>query len=172
MGILTTDMQRVVDEQRLGFVATICPDGTPNLSPKGTTMTWNDDHLVFADICSPGTVANLRQNPAIEINVVDPILRKGYRFKGTATVHTADETFAAVVARYRARGSVNPIQSVVLVHVERAAALISPAYDLGLSEAAVRDRWTQHHAALHAEARGADADTGAAARRAGGDGDG
>ena len=31
MGILTDDMQRVVREQRLAFVATVCPDGTPNL---------------------------------------------------------------------------------------------------------------------------------------------
>src|SRR6266581_2563776 len=30
-------MKRLVTEQRLGFVATVCPDGTPNLSPKGTT---------------------------------------------------------------------------------------------------------------------------------------
>jgi len=37
MGILTADMQRVVREQRLGYVATVCPDGTPSLSPKGTT---------------------------------------------------------------------------------------------------------------------------------------
>lgn len=171
MGILTADMRRVVGEQRLGFIATVCPDGTPNLSPKGTTMVWDGDHLVFADICSPGTVANLRRNPAIEINVVDPILRKGYRFKGTATVHAGDETFAAVVARYRARGSENPIQSVVLVHVERAAPLISPAYDLGYTEAEIRDRWTQHYAALNGEAREADADTRAAARRAGDVGD-
>jgi len=34
MGILTEDMKRVVNEQRLGFVATVCPDGTPSLSPK------------------------------------------------------------------------------------------------------------------------------------------
>jgi predicted pyridoxine 5'-phosphate oxidase superfamily flavin-nucleotide-binding protein len=33
MGILTVDMKRVVEQQRLGFVATVCPDGTPNLSP-------------------------------------------------------------------------------------------------------------------------------------------
>jgi predicted pyridoxine 5'-phosphate oxidase superfamily flavin-nucleotide-binding protein len=170
MGILTADMQRVVNEQRLGFAATVCPDGTPNLSPKGTTMIWDDEHLVFADICSPGTVENLRHNPTIEINVVDPIARKGYRFKGTATVHTADTLFADVVACYRARGSQNPIQSVVLVHVERAAPLTSPAYDLGLTEAAIRDRWMQHHASLHAAARGENADTGAYAGRADGDG--
>ena len=88
MSILTEDMKRMVREQRLGFVATVCPDGTPNLSPKGTTTVWDDDHLVFAHLYSPNTVANLRHNPAIEINVVDPVVRKGYRFKGTAEVVT------------------------------------------------------------------------------------
>ena len=63
MGILTDDMRRMVNEQQLGFIATVCPDGTPNLSPKGTTAAWDDEHLVFADICSPGTIANLRHNP-------------------------------------------------------------------------------------------------------------
>ena len=83
---LTDDMKRVVNQQRLGHVATVCPDGTPNLSPKGTTLVWDDNTLVFADLRSPGTVQNLLRNPAVEINVIDPILRKGYRFKGTATV--------------------------------------------------------------------------------------
>lgn len=63
MGILTEEMKRVVREQRLGFVATVCPDGTPNLSPKGTTAVWDDDRLVFAGVRSPGTVRNLRSNP-------------------------------------------------------------------------------------------------------------
>ena len=81
MGILTNDMMRMVNEQQLGFIATVCPDGTPNLSPKGTTAVWDDEHLVFADVCSPNTIANLRHNPAVEINIVDMLLRKGYRFK-------------------------------------------------------------------------------------------
>jgi haloacetate dehalogenase len=34
MPVLDDDMRRVVLEQKLGFVATVCPDGTPNLSPK------------------------------------------------------------------------------------------------------------------------------------------
>src|SRR5207249_6992589 len=78
-------MKRVVPEQRLGFVATVCPDGTPNLSPKGTTAVWDDDHIVFADIRSPSKVSNLRRNPSTEINLVDPMVRKGYRFKGVAS---------------------------------------------------------------------------------------
>jgi predicted pyridoxine 5'-phosphate oxidase superfamily flavin-nucleotide-binding protein len=85
---LTPDMQRVVLEQSLGFVATVTPDGRPNLSPKGTTTVFDANHLMFADVASPQTVANLASNPNVEVNVVDPIVRKGYRFKGTATVHT------------------------------------------------------------------------------------
>ena len=144
MSILTEDMQRVVSEQRLGFIATVCPDGTPNLSPKGTTTVWDDDHLVFADICSPNTIANLRQHPTLEINVVDPILRKGYRFKGTATILAEGPQFEEMVAFYRQRGIANPIQHIVLVRVERALPLISPAYDLGQSEDQISSRWQRY----------------------------
>src|SRR4051812_6577242 len=72
VGALSEDMKRVVSRQRLGFVATVCPDGTPNLSPKGTLSVLDDDRLVFADIRSPQTVTSLRVNPSIEVNVVDP----------------------------------------------------------------------------------------------------
>lgn len=141
MGVLTEEMQRVVREQRLGFIATVCPDGTPNLSPKGTTNVWDDDHLVFADIRSPGTVSNLRHNPALEINVVDVVLRKGYRFKGTAEVLTDGPLYKEALALYRKPGVRFPIRSIVMVKVERALPLISPAYDLGLTEDEVRSKW-------------------------------
>jgi predicted pyridoxine 5'-phosphate oxidase superfamily flavin-nucleotide-binding protein len=148
MGILTEDMKRVVREQRLGYVATVCPDGTPNLSPKGTTAVWDDDHLVFADIRSPGTIANLRGNPKVEINVVDWFLRKGYRFKGTGTVLTEGALFQEILAFYERQGMFDApsrIQAVVLVHVEQALPLISPAYDRNVSEDEVRERWERYY---------------------------
>ncbi len=86
MGILTDDMKRVIEEQRLGFVATVCDDGTPNLSPKGTMVVLDDDNIMFGEIRSPITVHNIQANPAMEINVVDPIARTGYRFKGRASI--------------------------------------------------------------------------------------
>src|SRR5262247_4173637 len=120
MGLLTVDMKRVVEEQRLGFVATVCPDGTPNLSPKGTTAVWDDDHLVFANIRSPGTLANLRRNPAVEVNFVDPFVRKGYRFKGVAAILESGAFYDQVIAFYRKRGIVNPVREVVMVRVQSA----------------------------------------------------
>jgi predicted pyridoxine 5'-phosphate oxidase superfamily flavin-nucleotide-binding protein len=146
---LTEDMKRVVNEQRLGFVASVCPDGTPNLSPKGTTTVWDDEHLIFADICSPGTITNVKQHPIVEINVVDPVARKGYRFKGPATVYIAGPLFEQALAFYRNRGTTSPIQHIVLVKVERAMPLISPAYDQGKTEDQVRQQWLQYWELLH-----------------------
>jgi uncharacterized protein len=149
MPILTPAMKRMLDEQRLGFVATVCPDGTPSLSPKGTTTAWDDDHLVFADIHSPDTIANLRHNPHVEVNVVDPFARKGYRFKGTAEVLTEGAKYDAIVSFYRQRGTRAVIRTIVLIRISFAAPLISPAYDDGTPEAAIRSRWAQHYADLH-----------------------
>ena len=146
MGILTEDMKRLVTEQRLGFVATVCPDGTPNLSPKGTTAIWDDDHIVFADIRSPATVSNLRRNPSTEINVVDPMVRKGYRFKGVASVLTEGVLFEQIANFYRAKRNLDAglIRSVVLVKIDEAMPLISPAYDQGQSEEQVREKWQRY----------------------------
>ena len=148
MGVLDAPMKLLVERQRLGFVATVCPDGTPNLSPKGTTVVWNDDHLVFADIHSPGTVANLRSNPAVEINVVDVIVRKGYRFKGSARVLGDGALFDEILAFLRKRVVSSSIKHIVLVKVERAVPLVSPAYDAGATEEEVRGRWKEYWRSL------------------------
>jgi predicted pyridoxine 5'-phosphate oxidase superfamily flavin-nucleotide-binding protein len=154
MGILTDDMKRVISEQRLGFVATVCPDGTPNLSPKGTTTVWDDDHLVFANIRSAGTLANLRQNPSVEVNVVDPFARKGYRFKGVASILESGPRYEAAIAFYRQRGShVEMIREIVMIRVTNAQPVDSPAYDLGMTEDEVRDRWERHFDSLRSARR-------------------
>lgn len=148
MGLISADMKRVVEETRLGFVATVCPDGTPNLSPKGTTAVWDADHLVFANIRSPGTLANLRQNANVEVNVVDPFVRKGYRFKGVASVLESGPLYDEVIAFYTERGGASVIREVVMVRVHRAQPIDSPAYDLGLTEAEVHARWEHHWQAV------------------------
>ena len=149
---LTQDMQRVVLEQSLGFVATVTPDGRPNLSPKGTTTVFDAQHLMFADVASPGTVANLAVNPYVEVNVVDPIVRKGYRFKGEGIAYTSGDMFDRGVAVLRERGfttKVERIHSIVIIEVTDAAPLLSPAYDTGATEGELTERWLRHHTELH-----------------------
>ena len=56
------------------------------LFSKGSITVLSDDELGFADLASPGTIENLRHNPAIELNVVDPFTRRGFPFKGRAEI--------------------------------------------------------------------------------------
>ena len=134
---------------KLGFVATVCADGSPNLSPKGTTVAWDEEHILFADIHSPGTVENLLANPAIEINVVDVFTRKGYRFKGTAVVYSNGRIFDDVIEFYRNAGSKHQIQNVVVAKVERVLPIFSPAYDAGLSEEEITRKWIEYWNIAH-----------------------
>jgi len=153
MGILTDDMKRVVRQQRMGFMATVCPDGSPNLSPKGTATVWDDDHLVFADLGSPVTIENLGHNPACEINVLDTFLRKGYRFKGTAEILTGGDLFdeiedAFTTGSHGIRRSGLPAKRYVLITVNKAAAVISPGYTPGKTEESMREEWTDYWAEI------------------------
>lgn len=153
MAMLTEGMRRLVQEQKLGYVATVSADGRPNLSPKGTLAVWDEDHLIFADLASPGTVENLRARPAVEINVVDPFSRKGYRFFGTGQVLPPSVDSGRYLEFFARAGVTHPeqrIHAVVLIRVERALPLTSPTYDSGITEEEVRARWREYYGRLAA----------------------
>ena len=149
VGRITPEMRSMVEEQRLGFAATICEDGTANLSPKGTVTILDDDQLMFADLASPQTVKNLRMNPSIEINVVDPVIRKGFRFKGLGIVVDPGERFDQLLEQFTSgaravRDAKARIRHIVVIEVERALPLVSPAYDEDVSEEEVSAGWERY----------------------------
>ena len=146
--VLTDAMIQFVEHQRLGYVATVRPDGTPAVSPKATLSVLDREHLAFADLRSPGTTANLRVNPAVEVNVVDPLVRKGYRFAGTGEVLDAGPDFRRLVAWFGGRtvhDAARRARSVVVIRVGAVRPLVSPGYDREHDEAAVRARWTRYY---------------------------
>jgi hypothetical protein len=151
--MLTPDMRAVVDATHLCFAATVTPDGRPNLSPKGTIRVWDDTHLFFLDLASPGTRANLVHSPWLELNVVEQLSRRGYRFFGPATLHLpGSPTFDEGIRRvYGGADQVQPAFAVVLLAVERVAPLFSPAYWRGYDESALRTIWRERRAALDEE---------------------
>lgn len=144
---LPLDVKNFINSQKLGYVATVSEDGTPNLSPKGTIITW-DDQLVFADIRSPKTMKNLEINPSLEINIIDPLLRKGFRFKGTATIITDGTTYDSILKHYRENGLKSQIGRLVLIDVTDYSEVISPLYDLGATEEEIKEKWKKYFSKL------------------------
>ena len=145
MGLLTNEIKNIIEQQKLGYVATVSPDNTPNLSPKGTISLWGDEHLVFADIKSPKTMANIEKNSSIEINVVDPITRKGYRFKGAGNILSSGQEYDKIISHYNNIGIKSKIGRVVLMKVASVNDITSPLYDLGYTEDEIKKRWKHHY---------------------------
>lgn len=143
VGKITESVKEFLDVQKLGYVATVSEDGTPNLSPKGTIIAWNDHTLAFADIRSPNTLKNLEQRPDLEINVVDPLLRKGFRFKGKGKIIKNGQNYDEILNHYRENGVRSPIGAIVLVEVNEILEVLSPLYDLGVSEGDLKEKWTK-----------------------------
>ncbi len=145
MPVLTQETKDFVNKQRMGFVATIGPANKPNLSPKGTTIALDDNHLAFTGIRSDQTISNLKVNPNLEINVVDPIRRRGYRFQGTAKILSDGEEFEKILSHYRTLGVKSEVKAIVLIAINVAKEIKSPLYDLGLTEQEIVSEWKKRY---------------------------
>ena len=146
--MITEKIRKFVSQQKLGFVATVSPDGTPNLSPKGTISVLDENTLVFANIRSPQTIENLEKNPSVEINIVDPFSRRGYRFKGIAKIISDGEEYNKILLSYKQNGIQTTIKSIVMVNVKQILEVTSPLYDVGYTEEELRIKWKKYYSSF------------------------
>jgi hypothetical protein len=77
---------------------------------------------------------------------VDPFVRKGYRFKGTADIHQAGEAYDRVEVPGERGYNTDTVKHIVRVTVERALPLLSPVYSTRVNESEIRGRWARHFA--------------------------
>ena len=145
MIIISEEIKNFVNSQKLGYVATVSKDGTANLSPKGTIVIINESTLTFADIRSPQTIQNLQDNTSVEINVVDPFQRLGYRFKGDGRIINEGSEFDKILDYYSNIGIKSKINSVVVVDVKSMSDVTSPSYDLGATKDELVSKWKKYY---------------------------
>ena len=81
----------------------------------------------------------------VEINVVDPFARRGYRFKGTAKIISDGKKFNKILSHYQSLGVTSSIKSIVIVKVKKVSEVTSPLYDLGFTEEELKTRWKKHY---------------------------
>ena len=145
MTVFDDEIRNFVNFQKLGYVATVSSDGSPNLSPKGTIAILDDSRLVFANIRSPQTIQNLIKNPSIEINVIDPFSRMGYRFKGIASIFSDGDDFKKLLDYYEKKEIKSKISEIIVVDVKSFSKVTSPSYDLGLKKDVLVEKWKQYY---------------------------
>jgi predicted pyridoxine 5'-phosphate oxidase superfamily flavin-nucleotide-binding protein len=104
---------------KMAWVATASADGIPNSTPKGSVRVIDDEHLVFADLFSLKTRANLKENSKAAVTVVDEKSYKGYQLKGSAELLTAGPIFDQVAEELKkAPMKLPPVNYVVKITVD------------------------------------------------------
>ena len=118
MGKLSDKIMETIAEIRPGIIATSSKDGRPNVSAKGSFRVLDDEHVVFADISSPRTIANLRENPQVSILVLHPKSMKGCRIWGRGEILDSGEIFDQMSKEFAERNL--KVNHVVKIKVEEA----------------------------------------------------
>ncbi|MEW6033807.1 MAG: pyridoxamine 5'-phosphate oxidase family protein [Chloroflexota bacterium] len=119
MARMSEEVKKAVTECKPGLVATASKTGKPNVSAKGSLRVLDEEHVVFADIMSPKTTANLRENPQVAVICIDPPSRSGCRISGKAEILTSGPLFDQLSQEYAARKM--KVKNVVKVAVEESS---------------------------------------------------
>ena len=131
---LTAPMKRLIANYNAGAVATINEDGTPAVSPKATFVVVDDGCIAFGNIRSPGTVANIRSQPDVEVNFIDVLTRRAVRVRGRAEiVGKESEAGQRLLPAFRELWTpyLDRMQNFVSISITHAELILSPAYDIG-----------------------------------------
>ena len=102
-----------------------------------------------ANIASPKTISNLKQDPRIEINCVDIFSRRGYRFKGRGIVHSiGTQIHEDLLLQIKNEdGESIPVIDAILIEVLEAKPVLSPAYHFvkGVTEDSLRNAYMKKY---------------------------
>ncbi len=131
----------------LCWLATADASGQPNVSPKEVFAIADDQHLVVANIASPGTARNIRVNAQVCVSFVDVFVQKGYKVLGEAReLKPADADFDRwAKPLHPMAGDRFPINSIFVIRATAVEPIVAPSYRLYPSET---DETSQVEAAL------------------------
>ncbi len=143
--MLTKQMILTIEQQRLGFVATVDETGAPRVSPKGTFIVIDERTIAYGDISSPGSTKRMEHDPRVEVNFVDPLRRSGLRARGKARfLEAGGASFDSEIARFGQWGDLaDRIKRIVVIDIDWAKPVRTPAYDDGVTEAELIKSWSE-----------------------------
>ncbi|MDC0977747.1 pyridoxamine 5'-phosphate oxidase family protein [bacterium] len=88
------EVQEVLNQYSLAYIATATSDGTPNVSPKGIVKYDADQGTIcFLDLFCKNTRKNLETNPKLALAIIDYKNFRGFQFKGSTEMISSGPEF-------------------------------------------------------------------------------
>lgn len=113
MAVITPEIKEFI-QNNLGWITTISKDGELDLGPKMSLFVLDDTHIAYHERTAGQHYRNLQDGSPLVVAVANLAEKKGYRFRGTVTLHTDDDIYDAQVKVAEEKGTKKPAAIPVL----------------------------------------------------------
>lgn len=130
--LITTKVRESIERSVLCWLATSDENGHPNVSPKEVFAVADSQNMVVANIASPRSARNIRENQKICLSFVDILVQKGFKIIGTATeIKPSDSEYSNwVKPLISIAGNRYSIHSIFIINLISVEQIVAPSYQL------------------------------------------
>lgn len=130
--MLNSEAKSYIDKSVLCWLATSDRENQPNVSPKEVFTHFKNQYIIIANIASPNTVKNIKQNSKVCVSFIEVFLQKGFQLKGEARIVTSkDSGFKNMETELlKITKGLYPFKSITKIQVESIKPIIAPSYIL------------------------------------------
>ncbi|WP_438423421.1 pyridoxamine 5'-phosphate oxidase family protein [Aquimarina macrocephali] len=130
--MLTTEIKEYVNKSVLCWLATSSLDNIPNVSPKEVFTYYSNTNIIIANIASPQTVKNIRENNNVCVSFIDVFVQKGFQLKGVANIVAKDDPDYTSIQTplLQITGGKFPFATITNIVVKEVKRILAPKYIL------------------------------------------
>ncbi len=127
---LTTEIKKHLNKSVLCWLATASAENVPNVSPKEIFTHYGKDKIIIANIASPQSVKNIKQNENVCVSFIDILVQKGCQIKGTARIIEKTDTGFPEMEKIllEMTGGNFPFATITEISITQTKPIIAPRY--------------------------------------------
>lgn len=127
-----SEIKTAINKSVLCWLATSCKENIPNVSPKEAFKFYGERSIIIANIASPQSIRNIRENENVCVSFIDILVQKGFQIKGKASIIDKKHLEYEAIEKelFDIIGTKYPFSSATKIEIESAKPIIAPSYIL------------------------------------------
>jgi len=127
--MISSEIKKYIDSSVLCWLATSNKESEPNVSPKEVFTTYKNT-IIIANIASPQTEKNIKENTQVCLSFIDILVQKGFQIKGKAQIITSTNPNFDGMKESLEKISHGrfPFTSITQITIEKAKPILAPSY--------------------------------------------
>ena len=115
---ISDEAKQVLDDN-LAIQSTVGPDGVPDIGPKGSLRSYDDEHIIYNERTGRKTLENIQAGSQIAVLALDLKRFIGFRFFGTPELKGPGTPEYRNAHEWGLQDGHGDPKYAVLIHVER-----------------------------------------------------